>query len=175
MAAVIGADELFREHARFVASFVHRLGVPKSDVPDLVQEVFLLAHDKGGFTPRGTAKPRTWIAAIAVRKAAQYRRKKREHLDTEHVERAVSATRTPDDDLATRESLSRVQQCLDALDFEHRAVFVLYEVEGQACSEIASALEVPVGTVYSRLHNARKRFTTLHDELVAADEGGANG
>jgi RNA polymerase sigma-70 factor (ECF subfamily) len=173
---VIGADELFRAHAAFVASLVHRLGVPRSDVPDLVQEVFLLTHEKGGFEPRGVAKPRTWVAAIAVRKAAAYRRKRREQPDTDAAERR-HAEGSPADAAEAREALARVQRCLDALDFEHRATFVLYELEGQSCAEIAEALDIPVGTVYSRLHHARRRLVELHAALAAPTdhEGRAHG
>jgi RNA polymerase sigma-70 factor (ECF subfamily) len=47
---------------------------------------------------------------------------------------------------------------LDALDLDKRAVFVMFEIEGMGCEEIASVLGIPVGTVYSRLHVARRDF-----------------
>ena len=155
------AEALFRAHAAFTASLVHRLGVPERDVRDLVQEVFLLAHRKGGYVP-GPAKPRTWIAAIAVRLAAQYRRRRREELDPVLAESAATATPTPAEAAELRESLERVNQCLSALDFDHRAVFLLYEVVGEHCKDIAVILEVPIGTVYSRLHYARRSFAEEH-------------
>lgn len=154
-------EALFRAHATFVASLVHRLGVPERDVRDLVQEVFLLAHRKGGYVP-GPAKPRTWIAAIAVRIAAQYRRRRREELDPLRADSATAATATPAEAAELRESLGRVNECLSALDFDHRAVFLLYEVAGESCKDIATVLEVPIGTVYSRLHYARRRFAEAH-------------
>ena len=55
------------------------------------------------------------------------------------------------------------EEILDAMDDEHRAVFVLYELDGTPCAEIASALGVPVGTVHSRLHEARKKFRARWD------------
>ena len=54
---------------------------------------------------------------------------------------------------------------LDTLDLEHCAAFVLYEIEGESCDAIASAFEVPVGTVYSRLHHARRRFIDAYSNL----------
>jgi RNA polymerase sigma-70 factor (ECF subfamily) len=56
------------------------------------------------------------------------------------------------------EALKRVQTALDTLDVDHRAAFLLYELESESCQTIAELLEVPVGTVYSRLHKARKMF-----------------
>jgi RNA polymerase sigma-70 factor (ECF subfamily) len=44
------------------------------------------------------------------------------------------------------------------MDAGHRAVFILFELEGESCESIAAGLEVPIGTVYSRLHAARRAF-----------------
>lgn len=165
VAATVGVEELFRAHARFAASLVHRLGVPERDVPDVVQEVFLVAHRKGGFVP-GVAQPRTWIGAIAVRLAAQYRRKKRETIDADLADKTGALGGTPIDVLETRRSMEHVQRCLAPLDEEHRDVFLLYEVGGESCKDIAAALDVPIGTVYSRLHYARKRFADEHASLT---------
>jgi RNA polymerase sigma-70 factor (ECF subfamily) len=60
--------------------------------------------------------------------------------------------------LETRNALAMVQAALDQLPLELRAAFVLYEIESESCESIAATWQVPVGTVYSRLHNARKRF-----------------
>ena len=67
------------------------------------------------------------------------------------------------------EALARVQQALDTLTPEKRAVFVLYELEGQSCDAVAKALGIPVGTVYSRLHSARREFTKAHAKLEEED------
>jgi RNA polymerase sigma-70 factor (ECF subfamily) len=171
----LDAQALFRAHAPFVASFLHRLGTPRADVDDLVQEVFLVAHRKGGFLP-GAAQPRTWLAAIAVRIARgshRARGRRREASDEAALRLAGAATvggADPAETLDTRRSLARVQRALDALDIEHRAAFVLYEIEGESCDSIASSFEVPVGTVYSRLHHARKRFLDAYDALAEGAE-----
>jgi RNA polymerase sigma-70 factor, ECF subfamily len=171
----IGAEALFREHAEFVASFLHRLGVHPSDVDDVVQDVFVVAHEKGGYVS-GPAKPRSWLAAIAVRLAkAQKRKRARRREDYDDV--ALEATRaggdTPASAAEVAQALLRVQCALDTMDLEHRAVFVLYEIEGQSCLEIGAALEIPTGTVYSRLHNARKRFVESHAALTSEPDGNA--
>jgi RNA polymerase sigma-70 factor (ECF subfamily) len=157
---------LFRAHAAFVASFLRRLGTSGSDVDDLVQEVFLVAHRKGGYRP-GTGQPRTWLGAIALRIASVHRRthsRRHEEFNEEAIERA-----TAHGDVAVtvdaRKSLARVQRALDTLDLEHCAVFVLYEFAGESCEAIGVSLGIPVGTVYSRLHHARRRFELAHAAL----------
>jgi RNA polymerase sigma-70 factor (ECF subfamily) len=165
----IDAQALFRAHARFVASFLRRLGAPYDDIDDLVQEVFLVAHRKGGFVP-GSGAPRSWLGAIALRVASGHRRS-RNRRHEEPGEAAVSAAVAPSDvaaALEAQQALRCVQRALDTLDLEHRAAFVLYEFEDESCESIAASQGIPVGTVYSRLHHARRRFL----EAFAAMENG---
>jgi RNA polymerase sigma-70 factor (ECF subfamily) len=162
--SAMGAEALFRAHARFVAAFVTKLGATKAEVDDLVQEVFIVAHTKGGYQP-GPAHPRTWLAAIALRVTRAKQRttaRRREDTSATAFDAMTAAGKDPGEALEVAESLGRVQRALDTLDLEHRAAFILYEIEGESCQAIADALDVPVGTVYSRLHTARKRFLEAH-------------
>lgn len=163
---VIPAAELFVRHAAFVATFLRRLGSSVQDVDDLVQETFLVAHRHGGFQP-GPAKATTWLAAIALRLFQNHRRSshRRRVMDgppelpecTDHIAR-----------LEARSSLERVEAVLLELDTEHRAVFILFELQEQSCEDIAQVLSVPIGTVYSRLHHARRKFLSAYQRLTAA-------
>ncbi len=165
------AEQLFREHARFVADFLHRLGAHDSDIEDLVQEVFMVAHRKGGYHS-GPARPRSWLASIAIRLAAASRRasaRRREDYDEAALDAIRAEGRSAADPVEIAESMLRVQQVLDRMDLDHRAVFVLYEIEGESCDGIAAALQVPVGTVYSRLHHARRYFREAYDELFGGE------
>jgi RNA polymerase sigma-70 factor (ECF subfamily) len=76
---------------------------------------------------------------------------------------------SPADVAEATEGLTRVQRALDSMDLTHRAVFVLYELEGESCEQIAEMLDVPVGTVFSRLHTARKNFQKMHTRLLNID------
>lgn len=158
--ARIGAGELYRAHARFVSGFLARMGAAAVDVGDLTQEVFLVAHRRGGYV-EGAARPTTWLAEIAVRVLSTHRRTKRrkpEHGGGDVLDAMPAEAPAADEHLASVRALARVQHCLEGLDDQHRAVFVLYELEGEPCSAIAAALDIPVGTVYSRLHHARRKF-----------------
>jgi RNA polymerase sigma-70 factor (ECF subfamily) len=161
----IDAEALFRAHAGFIAKFLGRLGVRAGDEDDLVQEVFLVAHRKGGYVP-GSGQPRTWLAAIALNVAAHAARsRRREALDMTELEGMAAHGCNPEAALDARMSLVRVQRSLDMLDLEHCAAFVLYEIEGESCDAIASAFDVPIGTIYSRLHHARRRFIDAYSNL----------
>jgi len=155
----LSAEALFRAHAPFVASFLARMGVPALEIDDAVQEVFLVAHRKGGYQP-GPAQPRSWLAAIAVHIAqADRRSRRRQQLESADALDGTSCRRPdPAARLETQRALELVQAALDALPLELRAAFVLFEIEGEPCESIAATWSVPVGTVYSRLHNARRRF-----------------
>lgn len=170
----LGAEALFRAHAAFIASFLHRLGVHATEVEDLLQEVFIVAHRKGGYVP-GPATPRSWLAAIAVRVAQAGRRaqRRREPAAGEVVELLKAGEADPAQRLEVRRSMERVQRALDAMTFDQRAVFVLFEIEGEPCEEIARVLSVPVGTVYSRLHHARRRFVSAYEAERAPEPSAA--
>lgn len=161
------ASELFAEHATFVARFLWRMGAPEHEVEDLVQDVFLVAHMRGGFI-EDRAKATTWLASIAFRVWSSERRRFRRHSELSNdgaLARAQATGPTPAEALATSESLLRVRSALEEIDERSRAVLILVDFDGASCVEVADSLSVPVGTVYSRLHKARKRFAKAYDKL----------
>jgi RNA polymerase sigma-70 factor (ECF subfamily) len=169
----LDAETLFRRHADFVAGFVHRLGVPAPELDDVLQEVFLVAHRRGGFRQLGAARPTTWLAEIAIRVASASRRRKRrsrEDADMKGVSHAASDDVGAVRVLEANEAMQRVQRALDSLDEDKRAAFVLYELEGESCAAIAAGLGIPVGTVYSRLHKARQEFVRAHERLLRREQ-----
>jgi RNA polymerase sigma-70 factor (ECF subfamily) len=179
--APIDSEALFKRYARFVATFLHRHGVRGADLDDLVQDVFLTAHRRGGYRP-GAASPTTFLAHIAL-EANLHRRRGDGRWRNARSDEATDAVvgRAPTDPaqaLATKDAARRLQLLLDAMDPPHRAVFILFELEGESCESIAAGLEVPLGTVYSRLHAARRAFrehaarSARRDERDGQDSGG---
>lgn len=163
--ARLGAAELFRRHAAFVARFLAQLGVRPQEIDDAVQEVFLAAHRRGGYL-EGPARPTTWLAEIALRVVQTKRRTARRRPEGPGEVDAGDAAIAPSgpfEALVEAEARDRVARALDAVDLEHRAVFVLFELDGEPCDAIAASLGVPVGTVYSRLHKARQRFREAYE------------
>lgn len=160
----LGAEELYRRHAGFVAGFLARLGVRAQEAQDMVQEVFLVAHRHGGFRP-GVARPTTWLARIAIHVAAR-RRRWRDEGGGEDALAAVPDGRDGPHETLEKAQLGRQVHCaLGALKQDLRAVFVLFELERESCDAIAAGLGIPVGTVYSRLHTARREFQREFERL----------
>jgi len=86
---------------------------------------------------------------------------------------AIDEARTsPEDELAVRERRRVLEALLDELDLEKRALLVMFEIDELPCEEIASILGLPLGTVYSRLHTARKAFAKAVARFRARARGG---
>ena len=168
------ADVLFRSHAQFVASFVFRLGVSTEAVDDVVQEVFLTAHRRGGYE-EGPARPTTWLAEIALRVVSTHKRGvRRRRVDSNEnaVSAAISPGAGPDEAAEQRQALRRVEVALEAIPVDRRAVFILFEIEEESSEAIAEGLGIPVGTVHSRLHKARREFQDAYDRLLRGSRDG---
>jgi RNA polymerase sigma-70 factor (ECF subfamily) len=149
---------IFEEHAAFVCRSLRRLGVPEADLDDVLQEVFMVVYQRlTEYQERGRA--RSWLYSICTRLSAGHRRKlgrRRESMMPEPPETVADATQH--NRLEEREALALGHRLLSRLPEEEREVFVLYEVEGMAMTEIAEARRCPLQTAYSRLYQARRRI-----------------
>lgn len=164
--STLDVSAIHAAHADFVWSVLQRFGVRDADLEDALQEVFIVVHRRLD-SYDGTSKVSTWLYGIAMRVAAAFRR--RAHV---RRERAVDEVPERDDpglspeELASRTEARRtLDEILDAMDLDRRAVFVMFEVEELSCEEIGAMVGVPVGTVYSRLHKARKEFAAAVERL----------
>jgi RNA polymerase sigma-70 factor (ECF subfamily) len=157
-----------------------RLTGRPDDAFDLLQDAFLRAFQKLDRF-HGDSSFYTWIYRIMVNLALTERRKRRKPGRTE-VPLATdlidpSDTSDPADSLTRSERHSQVQIALNSLAPDHRAVVVMKEFDGLRYEEIASMLDVPVGTVRSRLHRARCELRDrlrglVLDDLAASQDPG---
>jgi RNA polymerase sigma-70 factor (ECF subfamily) len=148
------------EHADFVWLTLQRMGVRDADVEDLLQEVFVVVHRRL-HTFDDSARMTTWLFGICLRVAAGYRRRahfRMERVTGEVPEQATADEGSPESEAAAGEARARLGAVLDGMELEERALFVMFEIDEVSCEKIAEMLGVPVGTVYSRLHAARKSF-----------------
>lgn len=169
--ARIDSATLFKRHANFVVSFLHRQGVRGADLDDLVQEVFLSAHRKGGYRP-GPASPTTFLAQLALQENLKRRRRSlRARLSDAASALALSGRPPtgPADSLSLKQAHDLLSESLERMDSGQRAVFILFELEQESCASIAAGLEIPVGTVHSRLHTARQTFRQVLARLERAN------
>jgi RNA polymerase sigma-70 factor (ECF subfamily) len=151
-----GDEAAFRtlvdRHARYLYGIAATLAGP-ADAEDAVQETFA-AVLSAKF--RGESAVRTWLVQILVRQAAMVRRKRRRPMASlDAGEESSNASATRPSELAGAEAKLDLAVMLETLSPEHRRVIVLREVEGLSYDEMARALDVPRGTVESRLHRAR--------------------
>src|SRR5688572_4528090 len=110
-------EQLFREHARFVATFLTRLGVPREQLEDALQEVFLVVHRNGGYRP-GLAKPTTYLANMAIFAAARHHRRERiarERYCDYAVDLLPTEPHDPGHALQVRRDIERLQGALERL------------------------------------------------------------
>ena len=152
--------EVYAANFSFVYRVVARLA-GGGDVEDLVQEVFVVVHRRL-VEFRGEARLSTWLFRIAYRTVGAHVRRERMRRRM----RDLFALNPPDAKEATSDVLDRsrrVREALDRLSFAERSALVLFEVEGQSAAELAEAFGVPVGTVYRRLHDARRKFRAAYD------------
>jgi RNA polymerase sigma-70 factor (ECF subfamily) len=139
------------------------------DARDIVQDAFVQAYTKLN-TFRGSSKFYTWLYRIAFNLAMSHARRQR---PTRSLERArdvfggepVDGRPMPEANLTQREQVTLVHTALAALNPEYRQILVLRELEGCRYDEIAEILELPAGTVRSRLFRARLQ---LRDQLAPA-------
>ncbi len=153
---------VYAESAGLVWRSLRRLGVSERDVQDAAQEVFVVVHRKlSEFAGRSSLK--TWVFGICLRVASDWRKRahvRRETTLDEAPERTASGE-TPIAQIAQRQARQRLQQMLEQLDEEKRAVFVLFELEQFPMAEVAEAVGCPLQTAYARLYAARKKVEAM--------------
>lgn len=156
----IGA--LYTEHAPFLGRVIQRLVGAGPHVDDLLQETFIVAFRKRAEFA-GRASARTWLYAIAARMCMRHRRGLRRFSRFQgRLAREVEPARAlPDEQVEWTQSALMVHEIIGKLPFEQREVFILYEIEGLEGKDIAAMIGRPLGTVWTRLHHARKAFTKL--------------
>lgn len=152
-------DRLYNTMVRVVGS--------TDEARDAVQDAFVQAFVKlDSF--RGNSAFYTWLYRIAFNQAISRKRRQRPTVSLEQVREQtgsepVDRVATPEDQLEQREREAQVQTALAALSDEHRKILVLREMEGCCYETISEILDMPLGTVRSRLHRARMQ---LKEQLV---------
>jgi RNA polymerase sigma-70 factor, ECF subfamily len=144
---------LYDAHAERVWAILHRLGVRPEDIPDLLQEVFLVVHRRHDELGDRPLAPFLWgVAAGLVR---NHRRKAHRRYEIQGDGAEHASPGDPERALIDARRRRALGDALGALDPEKRAVFVMFELEGLSGQAIAAEVGVPIGTVHSRLHHAR--------------------
>lgn len=140
---------------------------------ELLQDCFLRAYDHMDRVD-GCSSLRPWLHRIIVNLSYNWAAKKRLRLiSLEDVfDRLLVVPRTSPERAFEREELLRVvDEAVRSLSMPQRAVVILFHLQGFSLAEVAYVLDCPVGTVKSRLHNARKalRQRLISDSRVSSE------
>ena len=170
-----GNQDAFRRLIEPHQDFVFRVALAvlgsREEAEEAAQDAFVRAYrGLGSFSAKVPFQ--AWIYRIAIRTALNVRRRRRRRL----FERltppawfgglASSDTEAPDTQFAKRDARIRLRAIIDRLPAKLQEVVVLTYLQELACGEIAEILNIPEGTVKSRLHRAREK---LHREIERQD------
>lgn len=172
---------LVEEYKDKIYNYVSRMLSDPYEAEDVTQEAFLRAYRS---LPRfrGASSFHTWLYRIASNLAIDVVRKRKrseptfsldEPLESEEgeYEREIADdVGGPEDSATTRETRVAVRRAIMELPEKLREVMILYELQGETYEDIAEILDVPLGTVKSRLFNARNRLKEMLEGLVEAGE-----
>lgn len=169
-------DELYHRFRRQVAGNLYRVLGDRTDLEDLVQEVFVIAF-RGLSRFRGDARLSTWLYRICVNVALGRIRTKKRRPATVRIADLDSATtdpslsdrpETPERSLQRRRDHEKVYRILERLAPKKRIVLYLHEIEGLGLHEIAYLVDSNPVTIRTRLFYARREFYKLlvGDDMV---------
>jgi RNA polymerase sigma-70 factor, ECF subfamily len=152
-------DRVYSSELPFVYSFLYRLGARGHDIEDLAHDIFVTAIRR--WETYDVAKPvRPWLFGIAFRVMSDFRRRARTQR-----EEPGEVPELPDEESAgerrveQREARELIDEALESLEPERRAVFIMYELEGIPAADISDTMGAPLATTYSRLRIGREEFT----------------
>lgn len=172
----VGFEAIYQRWFREVCTWIRALGGPDADRDDIAQEVFLVVRRRlSAFDGRNLPG---WLYRITQRQVRDFRRRAWfRHVLTHRHERETdalpNASPGPAAAFERRERERVLFDILDKIREPRRSTFVLFEIEGMSGDEIAQLQEVPVNTVWTRLHHARRDFFALaakHHQVMTRDQ-----
>jgi RNA polymerase sigma-70 factor, ECF subfamily len=168
-------EPLVEKYRQRVWRLAYQVLHDREEAWDVAQEAFVRAfHSLPSF--RGQSAFYTWLFRITVNVATDRHRQRGAQARAFGPERVTEeewARTTPDpgggpeQQAARKEQRERIRSALDALPPKARTIIMLSDVEGLSYREIAEVLNCPIGTVMSRLHNARKRLKSILGPMLA--------
>ena len=180
----VGAEEfdlLFSAHHQYVYGLAQGLLGNPQDAEDVTQEVFLRLYKALPRYDPQRATMRTWLAHLTINACRTHRKRNflRRLVNRSPHDADVEADYVPDpstwsapESRVLRDELRQaVRSVLDGLKWEHRAVLVLHYYMDMPCPEIARVMECPEGTVYSRLHHARRLVQSKLEKGLLGPDG----
>ena len=152
-------EMLVRRHEKTIFNLVYRMLGDYDEAAEVSQEVFLSAYRAIGQF-RGDANFSTWLYRIALNHTSTRRktliRRQQRNVAIEDTEPVRDLQPGPAETMEKKEIRERVQRALNSLEPDDATVILLRDLQDIPYEEVARLLEIPVGTVKSRLHRARQ-------------------
>jgi RNA polymerase sigma-70 factor (ECF subfamily) len=152
------------EHYAVLWRFLRRLGVPEADAEDAAQKCLCVVAQRIDDIAPGKEKPFLFGVALRVAKATR-RQQRRTRGDDAPLAEMPAIGPDAAEQLDDHRARVLLDALLESMPLDLRTVFVLYELEELTMAEIARTLDVPMGTVASRLRRAREAFEELSRRL----------
>ena len=157
-------EEYINEYGKDVYSFCVYLTRNRQDADDLYQQTFLVAFEKNEIDE--TLKPVSYLLSIAAnlrnnqKRKSLWRKKKANiiYFQEENLEQIAEDAETVEEELIRREESENIRNEVDGLPDKMKVVVLMFYMQQLTIDEIAKALDIPAGTVKSRLHQAKARL-----------------
>lgn len=161
---------IFDEQFTFIWRYLRRMGLSEADADDGTQRVFVVLARK--LDTIDTSKERAFLCGTAVRVFSEIRRARirRREVAGDAVAEPIDHALGPDDLADQQRARALLDTVLDQMDEKVRSVFVLFELEEMSTAQIAEMLELPPGTVASRLRRARESFHAIVKRMRAGGQ-----
>ena len=165
-------EALVRRHEKTIFNLVYRMLGDTEEAAEVSQEVFLSAFRAAGQF-RGDANFSTWLYRIAINHASTRRKtlnsRQRKVVPIESADSLHDPQPGPLEILEKQEIREKVQVALNQLEPDDAAVILLRDLQDVSYNEVAHVLEIPVGTVKSRLHRARQALKSRLKSYFSAE------
>lgn len=164
-------DDLLVRYERKVYGIAYRMCGDPDDAREVTQDVFVSAYTAlRSF--RYEAQVGTWLHRVAVNASLDRlrKRKRRAESSLELVGERADTGPAPEERAEAAERAAAVQAALSKLSDDHRAVLVLHDIQDLDYAGVAEALQIPIGTVKSRIHRARAEMAVLLGHLKPGEQ-----
>jgi RNA polymerase sigma-70 factor (ECF subfamily) len=156
-------EEIYEQWLPEVARWARAMGARHAELEDVCQEVFLVVRRRLSDFDGGNVAG--WLYRITQRMVRSERRKawvrRTLFLGSEEWNSLESSRSHVAEELERAEDVALLEQLLERLAMPKRTAFVLHEIEGKSGEAIAALEGVPVGTIYSRLHHAKRELASM--------------
>jgi RNA polymerase sigma factor (sigma-70 family) len=169
-------DELLRPHLNYLYRLSFRFCGNQHDAEDLVQDLLLKLYPRCVELEK-VEKLRPWLVTSLYRmfvdSTRRLKRSPLELIDDEvaFYDTVVGHERSANQELAEDQRINIIQQAFQRLSEDHRVLITLHDIEGYRLVELEQMLDVPVGTLKSRIHRARSRLRTMLENTDISSPG----